>query len=543
MRHPAAPVPHLVRNAVRARPRTRLGRALESIGAALALPVILLAGLATAAAAQTQLTTAGVEIVIGTSPGASERTITIGGNFYVVGQAERGPTGTPIELRSMADYASRFGNRVTYGTAYDVLECFFAEGGGRAYFIRIAGPAATTGVKVLNDRAGAPLATVNLTAMGPGAWSTGLTVAVANGVLADKVTVTLSLGTLVEPYLEVGSPEELVAAVNATSVLATAALAGSVTAAPNNNPAVLAATAFSAGADDRASITAASYTAALPSFPLALGGGSVAIPGQTAATVGVAVAAHCRSTAFRRTGILTTAAGQTKAQAIAAAGARRADPGAETCGLFWPHVKTPVAGGGNRTISPEGAVAAWRARAIRNVGPWASPAKHSRASWVVGVETESTREDIDELAAARVNTLATRDTVRLRSWRSLSADDKQFRRLSAIELLHYFAERGDAILDDYLEETIDPDGQLQSRLYGDLAGMVDPIRQAGGLFGKKLDDGTVIDRGYVIDVGPTVNTTTSLGENKLRATLAFRESPNAELVIFTITKVAFDSSL
>lgn len=535
---PAAPVPHVLARGKRA--VSRLGRTIEGLAGLVLLPLGMF-GLAVAFLA-TRLAALGVRVETGSLPGPTERIVVPGGTYFVVGQAERGDTDAPIEVRSLSEYGEKLGGRVTYGALYDDLQTFFAEGGSRALVMRVVGPAATKGTRTLNaTTGGAP--TVVLNAKSAGAWSSTLTVEVAAGVLANTFSVYFRLGgVLVEQYLDQASPAAFVATVNARSSYVTAVDSGNVTAAPGNNPAVLAATAFSAGTDDRASITAATYTNALASFPPDLGAGAVAIPGQAIGAVGAGLIAHAR--ANRRIALLATAANTAVATAKTDANALRATAGAEHAGLFYPWVRVPDGAGGTRTISPEGYVAAVRARAHRTAGPWRAPAGElAAARHVAGVERELTRAEVDELSDSRVNAIRTvAGSARLYGWRSLSADQVNFVLLTGRDVLNTIAELAGVALERYVFEPVDARGHLFSAIEGELIGILEPMRQAGGLY-ERIADGVTIDNGYVVDTGPSVNTAAVLANNEVRADVAVRVSPVGELITLTVTKVAFDVSL
>jgi hypothetical protein len=61
----------------------------------------------------------------------------------------------------------------------------------------------------------------------------------------------------------------------------------------------------------------------------------------------------------------------------------------------------------------------------------------------------------------------------------------------------------------------------------------------GSLFG---DDANGTDA-FTVDVGPDVNTPTTLGNNELHAVIALRMSPGAELVVIEIVAVPVTQAL
>jgi hypothetical protein len=181
----------------------------------------------------------------------------------------------------MADVATYLGTRQSYGNVWDQLKVFFDEGGQQAYVARVVGPAATKGTLSLNDRAVAPQPTLRIDAQNPGSWSSQITVEVQDGASPNTFRLLVRLnGDLVEDYNNLVTPADAVSAMGKSPYVRATDL-GSATAAPDNRPVVAAATALSVGSDDRASVVAATYTAALAQFVPGFGDGAVAIPGQT----------------------------------------------------------------------------------------------------------------------------------------------------------------------------------------------------------------------------------------------------------------------
>lgn len=485
----------------------------------------------------------GVNVVTRTAPGASERINPPGGTYFVAGQAERG-SATGLELvRSMAEVEQKLGGRVSYGTLYDDLAAFFAEGGTRAYVARTVGAAATSGTLTLNATTGG-LATVVLNAESPGAWSSTLTVEVALGIPANTRTVTVRLGgNVVEVYRDVTSPADLVARINGQSNYLTATDSGNVTAAPGNLPAVLAATALSAGNDQRASIVAATYVTALARFGAELGAGAVAIPGQAASAVGAGLIAHAAAT--RRIALMAPAVNSTPAAAAAEATALRTTTGAEFGGMFYPWVRVPDGAGGVRTISPEGMVAGLRSATMRATGPWQAPAGAAgTTAYVAGVERELTRAEVDTLADARVNPVRLMaGSTRLYGWRSLSLDATNYLALHGRDVLNVIAAEAERLLEPLVFRNIDARGHLAAEAEGTIIGLLEPIRAAGGLYERLDDAGVAIDPGYSVDAGPSVNTNATAAAGEFHIVVAVRVSPIGELITLTITKVALDAAV
>lgn len=464
--------------------------------------------------------------------------------FFVAGFTERGPTDEPILLRSLGDYRRFFGERVSYGAVYDAIQAYFEEGGVQAYVGRTVGPAATKGFLVLVDRAGTPVNTLRIEALGPGAWSGGVTVEVADGTGANTVDVTVRYAGEEEKYTNLASPSAIVTALR-VSKWVRAIDQGSASAVPNNNPAVIAATALSAGADDRASATITHHVAALDRLGAGLGAGAVAIPGQPGTTAAAGILAHCK--ANKRIGLLATAAGVTPTQAITdKTTIQAAVNDEEYLGLFYPWVQVPDGAGGIRTVSPEGYVAGVRARAQVTDGPWRAPGGTVTSSrFVVGVERVLTRAEGDSLDENEVSSIRViAGSIRLYGWRSLSADEENYKLLNGRDMLNYLAAEGERRLEQYVLRNIDERGHLFSELAAEIIGLVEPIKVAGGLYGR-VDPATgqQLDPGYKVDVGPGINTEATLASGEAIVALSVRIAPTGSLIRFIVTKVALTASL
>lgn len=482
---------------------------------------------------------AGVNVTTATLSGPTTQLRAPSGQLFIVGQAERGPTAIPAVLHGMADYSAIFGARVSYGVLYDQLSMFFSEGGVQAIVLRVVGAAATVGTTTLTDRAATPVPTLRVDAASAGAWSTRLSVEVRDGTAANTFRIIVTLdGIVVEDRNNLASPTAAQLAFAQSTYVRVTNL-GSASVAPASNPKVQAAAALSAGNDDRATINTASYTAALALFPPGLGDGAVAVPGVGPA-IHAALVAHAQ--ANRRIAILAGNLNDSITALIATAAAVDSD----AAGLFAPWVNAPDGAGGYRQLSPEGYVAGVRARAHEKVGPWRAPAGLIAADYtLLGLAQEFTTTEFNTLEAARISVIRTRgDSIRLYGWRSLSSDEANFAFLSARDLLNRLVVAGESVLEDYIYDPIDVKGQLLSSINAALVGIVEPLRQAGGLFAL-VEPSTqrLIDPGYRVETGPSINSAASLAQNQVKARLSVRVAPTGALVNLTIVKIPVLSGL
>jgi len=482
----------------------------------------------------------GVVVTTATQSGPSAPLRAASGQLFVVGLTERGSTSEAILLRGKADMSRLLGVRVSYGSVWDAVSTFFDEGGRQCYVSRIVGTTPTLGTLTLVDRAGSPLNTIRVDAANPGSWSTQIKIAVSNGALANTYRIDVYLNdVLVEYYTNLTTPADAVARFALSPFIRCTDLS-SATAAPNNNPAVLAATALSAGTDDRGTVVAANYVTGLSRFPRELGDGAVAIPGQSVNATWVGINTHC--IANGRIGLLAGA----RNDSVATLQGRTNEVVSEYCGIFAPWVRISDGVNGYYAISPEGFVAAARARAHEQEGPWRAPAGViSQARAVLEPDQKFTKAESDALDAARISVIRTlANTTRLYGWRSLSADETNYAFLKDRDVLNYLVVQCEAALESYVFDTIDSKGQLLSAINAALVGVVEPIRASGGLFEKTdTQTGQTIDPGYKVVTGSEVNTTITLATNTVNAQVYVRISPTGGLIKLTIIKVGLNSGM
>lgn len=482
----------------------------------------------------------GVNVTTNVRSGPSAGAQPPSGQFFLVGVFERGSVTDAVRVRSIAELNRYFGSSNTYGVGYDQAATFFNEGGNQAYIARVVGSAAETGTLSLVDRAATPVATLTVNAANPGAWSNNLTVEISDGPTTGTFRMTLRLnGAIVEDYNNLTSPDDAVLKFTGSPYV-TVVNAGSTTAAPNNNPVVQAATSVGAGDDDRASITSNDYIAALDKFVPSFGDGAVAIPGQTGAAIFDALINHAETN--NRIALLASARGAS----VANLQSDVASLNSEYAGLFAPWVIIPGASAiTNKAISPEGYVAAVRARAHAQVGPWRAPAgQFAMATYVLDVDQAFNSYDADLLDDSRVSVIRNvNGSVRLYGWRSTSTDTDDWAYLKDRDTINRIVVASEGALEQYVFEVIDGQGRLQQAINATLVGILDPMAQAGGLFAIYDAEGNETDPGYIIDTSSSINPLSSLAQGQVNATIAARISPTGALVNLVITKVGLLAAL
>lgn len=471
----------------------------------------------------------GVQVVSAVRSGPSGSVTAESGRYFVTAVTERGRADEAVEIRSYAQLTDEYGPATAYATAHDNLSTFFAEGGGVAYVARVVGPTATVGTVNLMDGAATPAAAVRIDASGAGAWSNRLDVTVTVPT-AGLLTVAVTLDDVeVERYTSVTSNVDLAGRLRTSRYVRATALTATMPAAQT--------VAVSAGADDRAAVTGANHVTALTLFDDAFGDGAVACPGQPSSAVGVGIVAHCVT--HNRIGLLSPANGAALAQAVTAAAALSS----EYAGMFWPWVLIADGVGGSRAVSPEGYVAAVRARAHTEVGPARPPAGEiSTARTLIGTvtavdETAGNQADAARVSAIRI--IARRP--RLYGWRSLSTDDANWSLLSHRDTMNRLTVDAETRLEQFVGRPIT---SLElGRVAAELKAMIQPFVVTDQLYPLYDDAGEQIDPGYLIEAGPSVNTAAVSATNTIRADLYVRIAPAGTLIQLRIVKVAVTATL
>lgn len=481
----------------------------------------------------------GVDVTTATRSGPSAPVLAPSGQAFFAGMADRGPTDEAVTIHGLADFEAWFGTRVSYSHLHDTVRIFFEEGGSQAHVVRVVGPSATKGQIILDDRAGSPADTVKFVAASAGAWSGNLDVVVADGTVSNSVTISLMLDDVqVESHANLTSPAAIVAAFAASKFVDVTDL-GSVTAAPNNNPAA-GTFSLSSGTDDRSNATATEYEDALDTFGSALGTGAVSIPG-VGTTVHQKIIDHC--VANNRVGILSMAEDDEVSDLTTQAGLLNS----EYAGLFAPWLKVTATTATTRNVPPDGLVAATRNRAHVETGPWRAGAGQigvSQSRSVVGLVADYGRADGETLDTGKVSAIrAISNVIRVYGWRSLSNDVDNYKYLTSRDLLNALVYEAEQRLEQYVYLPIDAKGHLLSSVQGTLVGILEPIRQKGGVFEWRNAAGDLLDPGYLVETGSNVNSLEQMANDIIKAQVSVRMAPSAALISVTIIKVGLLSNL
>lgn len=469
----------------------------------------------------------GTQVTVITAP-PSRGAPTDTGVVFVTGIAQRGATGVPIVLNGMNDYATYLGARISNGAVYDFLDVAFREGLSKAIFSRVIGPAAVAANHTFADRAGSPLSTVKATVKWPGPDGNNVTVAISNGGGSNTFVATVKYsGTVVDTSPDLASPAA--AAAWQSAWIAFTDLA-SATAAPNNNPAVIADTALSGGADDAASITETQWTAALTAFTPTLGPGQVAAPGRTTDAAHVALLAH--AAANNRFALLDLADTPTVATQTTAATNAIVGVDGSYGAAFAPWITVPgIVSGTTRTVPPSALLAGLCATVDAIDDPDTAPMGPLNGSSLYALDVTQHYSDVDRgtLNSANIDVLVNPfGTVMNYGLRTLDTSGS-WQQLTNSRLRMAIAAKADAIGDNYEGQKIDD--EVNGMFADDLKGMLAAYQASGAIFA------------YAVDNGPTIQTPVLTAAGTRVAVLSVQMNESAEFTNIQVIKYPLTATI
>lgn len=299
------------------------------------------------------------------------------------------------------------------------------------------------------------------------------------------------------------------------------------------------------GDDDHANADDTDWADALDLFTKDLGPGQVLAPGKTTAAVHGALADHAEEN--NRIALLDLADDADRADletAATSAASGVSDPkNTRRAVPLAPWYEVPGVGGGtHRTVPPSAVVAGIVARNDAETGnpnlAAAGPQGLSRfALDVTQTYTDADREDLND---AGVNVgRNVRGQVQNYGWRTLADPDTDVQWVQASKARTHMAiiAEGEAIAERYVFSQIDGKGHKAAEFAGDLTGVLLGYYSLGALFGDTPEEA------FTVDVGSDVNTPESIADGELRAVVAVRTSPFAELVTLEIVAVPVDESI
>ena len=481
------------------------------------------------------------------SPIAQQPTST----FFVVGYTPWGPANVPTTVTSYADFARQFmGGNGFDANSYldDALHAFFNLFPGRqAVVVRVVGAAKTLGTLSLKDgSAGAGLNTLRVDAKYP-SLRADIKVTVAAGTLADTFKLTVrSLfveggRTEIFDNLTLADAATLVY-VNQTSKLVNLTNLASATAAPLNNPRVLAETALAAGVDDFAGLSAGDFVgvAGPPKTGLQAlndeiyGTGQVAVPGITDETTHAALIAH--AAAYHRLALLDPPLASSKSDVATS----RAIYGSSHGALYWPWVKCLGFDGSGVTkfYPPSGFAAGACAQVDRTIGVHKAPANIvvpaaidvERLSGGQPQVDDATREYLNGLDVNVIAPLSNQG-VKIYGARVMTPADRRVSFVHEIRLLNELYYAGKLGYQWAVFQVVDGNGRLFRDLRSSGNAFLRNFYQAGALYGKTEKEA------FVVIADDSNNPAEELALGRVHIQWAVRISPTSEIIILHIDNV------
>lgn len=483
------------------------------------------------------MTLPGTTVTVETTPQASSFPTDVG-TWFVAGLSQKG--GGPTLIKSLAEFVTEFGDRVTYGILYDALDVFFREGGNKAYVSRVAGPDAVASTAVLYDAAGSTNSDVSLdvTAKSSGDWGDSLNIAViAPLVTGFRIQVTHDTDTSVnETSGDLTTCADAVEWATNYSDFVDLALGVHSAEAPR-----VQSTSLADGDDDRSNITDDEWGAALDLFAADLGPGQVSMPGRTASQGRSDLLDHA---AGRNRVALLDATDTDTASTIVTEGATLQETDNSRYGSLWaPWAQVPGITSGTVRDVPYSAIQA--GIIARNDGNGHTPNEPSagalgqsqyaidlKATW-----TDAERESLNDAGVDVARKIL--GGIRTYGYRSLAnpTSEPGWLNFANVRMVMKIVADALEIGEDYVFAQLDGQGHKTSEFGGRLIGMLRPYWTAGSLYGNTADEA------FQVEVGPSVNTPETLAANELHAVVNLRVSPMAETIQIRIIKTGITEAL
>lgn len=466
----------------------------------------------------------GTDVALLETPGILS-TATDTGVWFVTGLTDRGPANTPKLIQSLSQFVTLFGDRQSYSVLYDCIEEYFREGGNKVYISRAVGPGATTGTKNLMDNGAAVSLVVN--AIGPGAWSSSYKVAVYSATSGYGLQILDANNNVVEDSGGLATQDAAVQwSLNSNYVSITKGVSA-------NNPQVAAASALSAGNDQRGAITDTEWQTALDKFTKDMGPGQVSAPGQTSTTRHSSLVSHAY--ANNRVALLDL----TDSAVVATLTGNIPTYSTSTrfSAAFAPWLIIPgISGSVNRTIPPSPLIAGLIAKNDGTIGSDAASAgKNGISNYAIDLsQINWTDADRSTLNLAGVNLVRRMfGSIRNYGWRSLAnpTTDPNWIDFGNARLFMDLVAELNMVGENFMFSNIDgQNGTTINQFHDALAGVLLDHYNQGDLFGDTPD------QSFAVDTGPGVNTLQTIANLELHAVVQVRMTPFAEWVQIQIVK-------
>lgn len=451
------------------------------------------------------------------------------GTWFVAGITSQGPI-SPRLCQSFAQWQTIYGARGTNPLLSDSVETYFGQGGSQVYTARTVGPSAISATIAILGASSAP--SIQVTAIGPGAYANGLQVIVATVSGGYTITIEDSSSNILEVSNILVTVADAVAYGQTSSYVVVAA---NGTVVPTAGTYTLA-----TGTDDAADITTTQYTASLALFTTDLGPGRVSVPGATTTAILSAVAAHCATAGppgFRvgvgdlpDSNVAATLIGD--ATPITALGTQ-----GRSMSLFTPWMDiAPVSGtAGTRGVPPSAFYAGLAAKSDGATGNPNLPIAGINGVLETAVNSHATFSDTDRqsLNTAGINVIK-KIGGEYRIYGNVTVvnriSDPLYFQLSNVCLDMAVLAQAHGIQEEYMFSQIDGNGNDAAAYGGELTNMMSEWQTLGALFPNAA--GVF----FVVDTSPDVNTPVNEAQGILTATLAYARAPGAEQVNLGIVR-------
>ena len=444
-----------------------------------------------------------VSVVVNTSPSSPPTAGPVSGRYFIAGQTQKGSV-TPTIVRTIREYAARFGSRTVGAAMFDAAELAFRAGVAELVVCRAVGPGAQAASVSLDS------GKIVVTAKGVGAYANSFTAAWASST--KTLTVVTDAGT--ESYTG-DTAAELIAAANASSSI----VVTSTGTLPSGNVSTV---NLADGDDDFSNV---SWATVLGAITPDLGPGAIATPGVAHGTSGQALCAHAAGN--ERLALLTVAAGSGLSAAASAAATARGYAGSSHAALVWPYVTVPDGTGAQRTVDPTAFAAGLRSRAHAvGVGESALAERYARQVVDVTPEVAVSSSDWNAANAARISVVRTvAGVTRLYSWQTLNAAKVNLLPAQYRDMVNALAFGGASILEGYVGQpgTAATYAAAAGELAGYLSGFASYLQ-------PRVNAGVQVDPGYVVSVSGGFDP----ADNRISADVSIRFAESVEFVDFTI---------
>lgn len=449
------------------------------------------------------------------------------GVLFLAGPSERG---TVDVVRNLDDFIDKFGGRVSYSLAYDMVEAFFRTGGQLMYFSRIMGVTPVAGdIDLVDDD---DEVSITLTARSPGEWVNTRNVEVAAGD-ASEIVITItddddddinettpSFATQAEIVAWFDSHADFVATVGASTEL----------------PEVAAAAPVAGGTDDIGTMSDATALIALNRFNKRWGPGQVAFAGRATTAAKGQLADH--GAANNRVALYDTTDTTSKVTLLSEGDAVNGLANAKHGALFGPWVDIPgLNQGGSYRAIPASAVVAGviAANDVNNSANEPAAGENGLIPWIIGPRAVFSDDDADDINEGSVNLIREiAGDFRVYGYRSGAnkSADQDWWQFGNVRLYMEIASLADNILEKYVLKQITR--HRLADLENDLTLMLLPYFEDGSLYGDTPGEA------FFADTGPSVNTDSpdggTIGQGEIHAVIELTMSPMGENVVLDIVK-------